>query len=561
MSSDARDAGSRDVPGSGWVAGTGGIFAFPRSRGAQFSPRRRGRVRGGAVLAVLLSAGGANAVSVSVGYTHACAVLNDGKLMCWGNNANGELGIGTKGGHTSNPMNVDLGSGRTAKAVACGYTHTCAILDDDNLKCWGQNSQGWLGYGDTTWRTAPEATAVVNLGAGRKAKAVSAGYQHTCAILDDDTLKCWGYANLYVLGYGYTTDKYAPEATAVVNLGSGRKAKTVTSGWGSDKRFVCATLDDDSVKCWGSNSEGQLGRTPYGIHEYQQSPVAVTLGAGAASLSVGKSCFTCAALNDGTVKCWGRNQEGQIGQGTVSTAPITAPSVVNIGSGRTAKSVAAGSGNACAILDDDSMKCWGENDYGVLGTGNVLYSSNNLPTGVALPSGRTAKSVSMGSLNVCAVLDDDSIWCWGGNGYGQLGNGVDQTLHDKSPSPTRVCITADDCAAPSGPPGPPGNDGSPGAAGAPGSPGTDGAAGAPGSPGSDGAAGASGASSSSPSPSGNNTVYVYVNVSGPPGPPGPPGPGLDAYIDAEGNPVNAADRRVASLPMLALSTVLYMLFY
>ena len=94
MSSDARDAGFRD----GWVAGTGGIFPFPRSRGAQLSPRRRGRVRGGAVLAVLLSAGGANAASVSVGIDHACAVLNDGKLMCWGSNAYGQLGIGVAGG-------------------------------------------------------------------------------------------------------------------------------------------------------------------------------------------------------------------------------------------------------------------------------------------------------------------------------------------------------------------------------------------------------------------------------------------------------------------------------
>ena len=160
MSSDARDAGSRDVPGDGWAAGTGGIFPFPRSRGAQVSPRRRGRVRGGAVLAVLLSAGGANAVSVSVGYMHACAVLNDGKLMCWGSNADGQLGIGVQGGSSVSPAGVNLGSGRTAKAVACGTggttlaagAHTCAILDDDTLKCWGLNTQGHLGYGDTTQR-------------------------------------------------------------------------------------------------------------------------------------------------------------------------------------------------------------------------------------------------------------------------------------------------------------------------------------------------------------------------------------------------------------------------
>ena len=117
MSSDARDAGFRD----GWVAGTGGIFPFPRSRGAQLSPRRRGRVRGGAVLTVLLSAGGANAASVSVGIDHACAVLNDGKLMCWGSNAYGQLGIGVAGGSSRTPIgSVNLGTGRTAKTVSCG---------------------------------------------------------------------------------------------------------------------------------------------------------------------------------------------------------------------------------------------------------------------------------------------------------------------------------------------------------------------------------------------------------------------------------------------------------
>ena len=168
-------------------------------------------------------------------------------------------------------------------------------------------------------------------------------------------------------------------------------------------------------------------------------------------------------------------------------------------------------------------------------------------------------------------MNDDSIWCWGYNGSGYGMAGVGKEDHNIL-YPIRVCITDDDCAAPSGPPGPPGNDGSPGAAGVPGAvssgsnvttvsgpPGPPGNDGSPGAAGSDGAAGAPGASSSSPS--GNNTVYVYVNVSGPPGPAGPPGPGFDEYIDAEGKPVDAAVRGVVSLPMLALSTILYLLFY
>ena len=120
MSPETRDAGSRDIAGDGRSASTGWIFfTFARSQlCAQFSPRRRGRVRAGAVLAVLLSAGGANAASVSVGKTHACAVLNDGKLMCWGSNDMGQLGIGVFGGTARTPVGpLNLGSGRTAKAV------------------------------------------------------------------------------------------------------------------------------------------------------------------------------------------------------------------------------------------------------------------------------------------------------------------------------------------------------------------------------------------------------------------------------------------------------------
>ena len=273
------------------------------------------------------------------------------------------------------------------------------------------------------------------------------------------------------------------------------------------------------------------------------TPTAVSLGSGTTTtiVSAGKGSQTCAIVDNG-VKCWGYNDKGQLGDGT--TTRSTSPLNVDLGSGRTATDIAAGGYHSCAILDDSTVKCWGTNQFGSLGTGDRVYSTDNLPTAVALPAGRTASSISAGDRHTCAVMDDDSIWCWGWNSDGELGNGVDDQTY--SASPTRVCITADDCAAPSGPPGPPGNDGS---------------TGAPGTNGTDAAAGASGASSSSPSPSGNKTVYVYVNVSGPPGPPGPPGPGFDAYIDAEGNPVNAADRRVASLPMLALSTILYLLFY
>ena len=559
MLPDARDAGSRDAPRSGRVAGTGGIFSFPRSRFARFSHQRRGRVRVAAVLAVLLSAGGATAASVSVGSRHACAVLNDGKLMCWGNNVNGQLGIGVAGGKSLMPVGpVNLGSGRTAKAVSCGDSNTCAILDDDTLKCWGSNNKGRLGYGDLTQRNAPEATAV-NLGAGRTAKAVSTGGYLTCAILDDDTLKCWGLNS--VIGYGGGSGDTTAPRSDVLNLGAGRTAKAVSAGYAHS----CAILDDDTVKCWG---DGWYGRLGYGDANGKSSPSsnAINLGAGATSVIASPYFSTCATLTNGGLKCWGQNAQGQLGDGT--TTDRNSPVDVDLGTGYTAKFVSMASNTACAILNDDSLKCWGSNDPGSFGIGSTFPSQDDLPTSTVLPAGLTVKSVSIGgeytssgSSTVCAVMNDDSIWCWGLNNpnYGLAGVGKEDQL---ILYPTRVCITADDCTAPSGPPGPPGNDGAPGATGTSSS-GSNVTivSGPPGPPGTDGSAGAPGSAGTPDSSSGNTTVYVYVNVSGPPGPPGPPGPGYVAVANGVGNQTAAAVRKVASLQMLALSTVLYLLFY
>ena len=228
-------------------------------------------------------------------------------------------------------------------------------------------------------------------------------------------------------------------------------------------------LDDDTVKCWGNNKLADLGMVTTTTHtvslEYRKPRHDCT-----AYRLVPNSC---AILTNGGVKCWGSNGSGQIGDGT--TTPRYSPADVDLGSGFTAKMVYVGYNSVCAILDDDSIKCWGSNQYAEFGTGNQLPSADNLPTSTAsrLGSPRRASRSHVPQVHLSApFMNDDSIWCWGTNGYGQLGSWRhDDQCHF---SPTRVCITADDCAAPSGPPGPPGNDGSPGAAGAPGSPGTDG---------------------------------------------------------------------------------------
>ena len=149
---------------------------------------------------------GRSAQAVGLGGYHTCAILDDDSLKCWGSNGSGRLGDGS-GLSSSTPVAVNLGDGRTAEAVGLGNYHTCAILDDDSLKCWGSNGSGRLGDGTTTNRSTPVA---VNLGDGRTAKAISLGNQHTCAILDDDSLKCWGGNDSGQVGDGTTTNRSTP---------------------------------------------------------------------------------------------------------------------------------------------------------------------------------------------------------------------------------------------------------------------------------------------------------------------------------------------------------------
>jgi alpha-tubulin suppressor-like RCC1 family protein len=270
---------------------------------------------------------------VSAGGYNTCAILDDKSVKCWGYNNEGQLGLGDTNhrGYASGEMGddlpaVDLGTGRSATAISVGrQSHACAILDDKSLKCWGNNYYGELGLGDRNHRgdasgEMGDDLPAVDLGTGRSATAISAGDIHTCAILDDKSVKCWGYNGQGQLGLGDTRKRgndsgEMGENLPAVDLGTGRSAMAISAGG----YHTCAILDDKSVKCWGSNNEGQLGlgdtsKRGNDSGEMGENLPAVDLGRVATAISAG-GYHTCAILDDKSVKCWGSNYMGELGLG------------------------------------------------------------------------------------------------------------------------------------------------------------------------------------------------------------------------------------------------------
>lgn len=348
---------------------------------------------------------------------------------------------------------VNLGQGRTAVAISAGEFHTCAILDaiPGDLICWGFNGNGRLGYPTPRPSTdnvgdneVPGDVGPVDLG-GRKVKAIAAGGAHTCAILDDDTVRCWGYGFYGQLGYGNPPplpgtptvepdpvdigDDENPGDVGPVNLGEGRTAKAITAG----NLHTCAILDNDALRCWGNGANGQLGygnQANVGDRDPPNFAPTVDVGGPVKAVSAGVA-QTCALLADaaGSVRCWGFAGNGRLGYGPSVTTPVgdnEVPSSVGpLSLGGAASAVAVGDGHACALLDLGRVRCWGFNIDGRLGYGHRNdIGDDELPSAagpVDLGAGRSARAIALGARHTIARLDDGDVRAWGYGGNGRLG--------------------------------------------------------------------------------------------------------------------------------------------
>ena len=234
--------------------------------------------------------------TLSSGFFHTCAILDNGAVSCWGRGDNGQLGNGGTSEKSTPTLISSLGTGRTAVALSSGGTHTCAILDNGAVSCWGDGSYGQLGNGATSDKTTPTLTS--SLGTGRTAVALSSGGYHTCAILDNGAVSCWGDGNNGQLGNGGTSDKTTPTLTS--SLGTGRTAVALSSGF----YHTCAILDNGAVSCWGDGNNGQLGN---GATSDKSTPTLTSsLGTGRTAVALSSGFYhTCAILDNGAVSCWG----------------------------------------------------------------------------------------------------------------------------------------------------------------------------------------------------------------------------------------------------------------
>jgi len=285
---------------------------------------------GDALLPVELGIG-RMATGISSGNAHTCALLDNGAVKCWGFNGAGELGIGSQlaRGYAANQMGDNLPAvplGAKVLSVALGGEHSCVVLLGNEVKCWGNNASGELGVGDVNSRgdSAGEVESLnaVALGAGRTASAVAAGNDHTCTLLDGGLVKCWGRNAEGQLGLGDTASRgdmpnEMGNQLPTVSLGVGRTAVSIAAGYA----HTCALLDNGSAKCWGANESGQLGlgdtnNRGDAANEMGDSLPAINLGAGRTVTKI--TCgwqHTCALLDDREVKCWGNSNVGQLGLG------------------------------------------------------------------------------------------------------------------------------------------------------------------------------------------------------------------------------------------------------
>ena len=390
-------------------------------------------------------------IDVAAGSNHSLALKSDGTVWAWGDNQFGQLGDNTNTSR-STPVQVNL-SGVTA--IAAGNNFSLALKSDGTVWAWGANGSGQLGYnasGTGTSKNYP-VQVVSTTGAGNLTgiTAISAGSLHVLALRYDGAVFAWGNGGSGRLGNNFTDQHDFP--VQVVGAG-GTGTLTGVTGISAGDMHSLALKSDGTVWVWGNTNNGAMGNNNSTVN--QLSPVQVWSGAsggtgtyltGITAIAAG-SQYSLALRSDGTVWAWGRNNYGQLGDNTSGTDRPTPVQVVGAGGSGTLRSIAAISAksySSMALRDDGAVFAWGRNTYGQLGD-NTSGTDRLAP--VQVVSGAAGGGISLMGITAIATGDshslalrmDGTVWAWGYNFYGQLGDNSSGTGTNKL-TPVRVTLT------------------------------------------------------------------------------------------------------------------------
>lgn len=367
-----------------------------------------------------------NVTQVTTGYGHACALLTNRQVRCWGSNLYGQLGNGGLGSQQARAVAVlnPLGTGPLTGVVEvrAGGNHTCARLTSGQVRCWGYNLYGQLGDDTTDERELPVVVkSPSGSGALTGVTGLATGGNHTCARVTGNQVRCWGSNGDRQLGDGTDMGTSLP-VTVVSTSGSG--ALTGVTQLVAGGAHTCARVGGGQVRCWGYNDKGQLGNGGTDDQGVPQTVLPVS-GDGALTgvtqLAAG-SQHTCGVIGaTKQVRCWGNGGTYQLGNGQALTVhrPVVVKAATGNGALGQVTQVAAGWDHTCARLTSGQVRCWGNNIHGQLGTGNTTFRP--LPTAVRAPTGSAALTqvTQLASLDQfgCARLSTGQARCWG-NGFG-----------------------------------------------------------------------------------------------------------------------------------------------
>lgn len=394
--------------------------------------------------------------TIGLGHYHTCGILIDTTLRCWGDNWNGILGdnqITNLTRVTPKTINIlpltdkeeeeghSLMGQNYPTQLAVGPHKTCIVMSDSSLICTEYDHDEHK-YKLMSKFMHEEVRYVDVGGLIEEEELVFGAYiedlSHSCIITVGNVLKCWGYNAYGQVGNGRISQENQYRPVAIDLLGGGHSEMINQTSTSSSSCYkvalgsyhTCAiTLDDHLLKCWGFNKHGQIGD---GTFAPRHKPTSIDIGLFEHATDIALGQYHSCAITNATVnnlKCWGYNRFGQVGDGTTirKNIPTTLTSV-----GITIQ-VALGYHHTCAIMGDDVLnmdkylslvlKCWGSNRSGQLGDGTKINRHD--PVMIFMnKSNHHAVLINLGAYHSCAILDDDSLWCWGGNDFGQLGDGT-----------------------------------------------------------------------------------------------------------------------------------------